>query len=431
MTAIVAALTLAVILWSLLAWRKAAAWFVALSPLWYAPFLFLPDAYGEQWASLRAGKDWVSAGLLATWVVTVLRRGSLVWVTDACAILAGLFVLIGSLRLATLDAGQAVTVARIFVLAPLWFFAGRDLFVDDASTWQNLRRWAVVGAVVSLVAVVEYALGGSDNIFSRASGQVRAISTLFNPNALGWYLVWANGLLLGWTLRARADGEGRLPAQVAIGGWVLNAVAIGLSGSRSAFAIAVATLGVWFMLTSRRVVAAAALSAMSVGAVVAWFVVILPRLDDLRLFSGSDTLRWAIYTEAAANFVRADPVQVLVGFDAALLETFDAAGIFDDSFWVALVGYGGAVALLLLAVLVVLTVVAGVTARDRSPRAPFLFAAVAFAVLGMLGNVQAIFPHGMLFWVSLGLASRPDRRRVGPSDAPESRRPNVLVSSPP
>lgn len=405
MNAIIAAAALAITAWSMFAWKRVAGWFIALIPFWYAPFLLIPDAHGEQWAALRGGKDWLAAGLLGSWALLAARRGSVLRVKDPVAMLTAIFVLIGLARLPVVNASQAVTVVRIFVLSPLWFYAARELFADKASTSRHLSRWVVASVVVSVIAMLEYALGGTGNVYSRAAGQVRTISTVFNPNALGWYLVWANGLLLGWAMRTHPSQGKLLPPLVAMSAWALNLIAIGLSGSRSAFAVAVLSLACWFLLTNRKVVALAAFATFAIAGIASWLL-LESRIEDLRLFSGSDTLRWAIYAEVVGRFARTDPLQLLLGMDSSMLQALEDAGIFDDSFWIALTGYGGLLAIAVLAAIVLLASYPGASSSDRVARAPFVFAIVTLAVLGVVGNVLTIFPHGVLFWTTLAVASR-------------------------
>jgi hypothetical protein len=394
-------------------------WFITLMPLYYAPFLFIPDVHGDEWAALRNGKDYIILLVLVIWFFYFLVNELRSALNSATSTFVLLYMIYGLLIIPSLDDFERIIeISRIYILYPIWFFVARSLYTSRPEVQTQLNRWVLVSIIVSIIGISEFLFFGGNNVYSRAAGQARSISTLFNPNALGWYLVAMNALLLGMIRFGSIntnEPRGSYSYSTALLILIINTMAIVMSGSRSALLINVFIISLWLlsMVYKTKVATTVAISCFLVA--LSYFA--MPSETDvpeLRSFGGMETSRFEIYSEMLKSFWGMDFINILFGLDASAYSVLKQSGLLDDSYVLTVVASGGIVSILIFTSIVVTGFVKNLSRRKylSHERASMFHLLSACFILGFIGNLQGIFPLAIIFWVAFGLLMQMITRRI-------------------
>jgi hypothetical protein len=396
--------------------RLAFTVFLTLSPLYYVPFLFIATGHSDEFFWLRAGKDMLLLFFITAWIVRGILQGKLVWRTDVTSVSALALLCLGLYMVLRLSASDHGMSARMLVLNVPFLFVARDVFRDSLLMTRQITNWVYMSGVVSIVGLIEFVYGGADNVFSQAAGQVRIISTLFSPNALGWYLVFSNAMILG-LLATRNRRSAIIPtAPVLTALLLLNMVAIVLTGSRSAL-IVFGLLSMFTFVLARPVFVVKALPVISLLGIAFAFGYDRYDLGAIRVFSGLDTSRWYIYRIVFESFRDVSLWELAFGLGRDRIVALRYAGLIDDSFVLLLFAHGGAFAVGVMTAIAFATVswtVRGAMRNGIAARS-VLLAVGGFVLLATISNVLMLFPHALLFWVVVGMAWRQHWPRPGAS----------------
>lgn len=394
-------------------------WFITLMPLYYAPFLFIPDVHGADWAVLRIVKDYIILAVLIIWLFYFIENQLRSLVRTATATFVFLYMIYGALIIIFQDdLERIIEIARIYILYPIWFFVASSLYTSRTEVHTQLKRWIVVSIIVSVIAISEWLFFGGNNIYSRAAGQTRSISTLFNPNALGWYLVAMNTLLLGIVRFGSRDPgcqDNSFSYSTTLLILLVNSTAIVMSGSRSALFINIIAIILWAFSKIYKI--KVAITATVSFFLAALFYLALPSetgVTELRAFGGMETTRLDIYSEMLESYWSMDVLNILFGLDASTYSIFKQSGLLDDSYVLTVIASGGALAIVLFTLTVVTGLAKNFSHRQYllQERASMFYLISACCILGLLGNLQGIFPLAIFFWVALGLLMQMSTRRI-------------------
>ncbi|MCW6038006.1 hypothetical protein K4A83_17260 [Spirulina subsalsa FACHB-351] len=402
-----------VFLLGLCSWQKTARWFITLIPLYYAPFLFVEDIYSEDWIFLRAGKDVLSFTILVSWIIYLAKRRSLKkWNSLLPSLLIAFFILLGIFKIIYLDESVQVEILRLFLLSPIWYFLSVYIYPKNFYVKQQIYRWVLVSFLVSLIGIGEWLFLSQENIFSKAAGQTRVVSTLFNPNALGWYLFAMNALLIGasnqkWKSTKRFEFSPPYTLLVLS----INCFTMVLSGSRSALIPNFLMLGCWILLKFKNgVVAFFGLSFGLIAITIISISTLNFQIYQIRAFSSFQTLRWDIYKKFLVLVSQANPIEFLTGFNENSYNLANKLGLINDSYVLAVGSIAGIISVIILFLAIVLSLILKNKQYQQQPS--LLYLVLGLSLIGVIGNVQGIFPHGIIFWVCLGLMNSKNSQNI-------------------
>jgi len=387
-----------------------------LAPFYYLPYFLTPTRgtpeFGGENFWLRAAKDAVVTAIFAAWLLRQLLKGRF---RRRLTLLDGLvfcYIIFGLLRSLGLSTTGTFSVLRMFVEYTLFFFIAQDVFVNEEQIRRLIKVWLLSSLGVSLLGIYEYFSGGINQTYTIASGGLqRIVSTLYHPNALGWYLNWINGLALGLYLFAGLNRRIKRSLLIVIG---LNSGVIVLTGSRSALVVLVITAllaifvsgGVrkWcapFLVASSMVVFIllakyssddGQLRVLVVGQALSSRIEAIGRSSSAALNLDADFL-WGVgdmTKEGSFGYIVVDPTYLNVffmgGIAGVTLFCLILFRLFSNSISLYLRGYELAL--------------------------PFLFSSFSVAMIGFGGNVLTHFPLAMFFWTAAGVVNQlPNRNR--------------------
>ncbi len=415
---LVAALPIVLISLGLLVWffDRIFLGFLVVAPFYYLPTLFIgTGSFGEEGFWLRAGKDIIVLILFAAWVIRTLLRGKVGFKLNLLTLTVVAYVLFGMLRMLISDVSDWFDYLRIFVEYTLFFFISRDIFSDYRLVEQQVLLWVYVSAIVSMFGLVEYFLGGVDLIYSRAAGQIRIISTLFNPNALGWYLAFTSALIIGLlTTQLRFHHVHRA---VLLGILLANIAAIYLTGSRGSAAVVIVIFILSLLLNKHfsYIIISIFISVSVFGILL--FIQNYASSEQLRVLRLEGTFtRVTIYSNAIFYYLSLSPVEIFIGATPNNLSQARFYGLVSDSQYFMMIYYGGIVGVVLLLTIQVLVGVRLLLwAMQYQGVFPSLGLAYAAIILtSAIGNSLTIFPHAVFFLVIIGIAA--NHRRIKATD---------------
>jgi hypothetical protein len=103
-----------------------------------------------------------------------------------------------------------------------------------------------------------------------------------------------------------------------------------------------------------------------------------------------------------------DLASFLFGVNSSSLAVYNSLGLMSDSFWLNVWTIGGLVAIIVSLLCIFLSYINlknfNMISNDSLCIKKSIFISlILLACLGFIGNVQSIFPHGIFFWVFMGL----------------------------
>jgi hypothetical protein len=352
-----------------------------LSPFYYLPYYLSPTrgdiTFGGEGFWLRAGKDLVVLGIVVVWLCRVALKGKVRVKSNWFSVAVLGYVTFGLLRSFSPHLEDVLGVLRLFVEYTIFFFIAQDTFSDEIDIRTLLWAWILPSIVVSLLGVYEYFSGGINKSYSM--NERRIISTLYNPNALGWYLAWVNALALGMFLSAKSK-KSSLTLLFIVG---LNGGAIVLSGSRSALIVWGGVI-ILALLLSRRLRGSWVILMALAGTLM--FIILAqssPDADQLRVLDFTSIV--SLRAEAVSDtlpFIINDELAILFGKGNLVV---DSTSLMVDSQYINIFYSGGIVGAFLLSL---------------------VLSSVSALAIGLAGSFFIHFPLAMFFWSSLGLANR-------------------------
>lgn len=393
-----------------LLWNNFVKWFIALMPFYYVPFLFIADAYGPEWEALRIAKDYIILVVIVVWFFNLMRGEFRFVVSNAASSFVFLYISYGVIKILSFDNFELmVEMARIYILYPIWFFVAKSLYTSRADVQLLITRWIIVSVFVSVIAILEWLFFGGDNIYSRAAGQTRSISTLFSPNALGWYLAAMSAILVGmirFDLNYSNDRRTFFSYSNAVLLLFINSVAIISSGSRSALFANILIISLWVlsMLKKTKVATTVVISVLFV-AVANFAMPSQPGIVELRVFGGAETSRVDIYSEMLKSYWSIDFFGILFGLSPFEYSVLKQSDLLDDSYFLTVIASGGLFSIILFALMVITGFLKNFARREyhSNERTSLFYLLSICCILGLIGNLQGIFPLAIIFWVAFGL----------------------------
>lgn len=382
-------------------------------PLYYWPFLFINFEYWNDFSWAKEVKDYIVLAFIAIWFLNGDYYKIRLRLKGSASFFVFLFIFYGLLIAITVnDTDHLLDVARIYLIYPIWFFLSYTIFTSNQKIFEQSKMFIYIGLFISVIAIYEWLFFGEFNIYSVANGSVRSISTLYNPNALGWYLVCVNAVLLGMVNLNKKSSHKLyhfLSYQPSLIFFSLITFGIACSGSRSAFAANFLVAFLWIVLNLKYYQVRLTVVFLSI-VVFVLFLTLPSNLNflEMRVFSGFETSRWNIYRRFFHAYSTSGPFNIIFGLPTPLYKTINSSGLLDDSFVFTLLASGGLISFVLYFTLVFSSIVRifYFTRRNNHSQYIFFYIIVASVVLGFLGNFQGIFPLGIIFWLALAFSNR-------------------------
>lgn len=391
-------------------WKIFTMWFITLMPFYYAPFLFISDVHGAEWEFFRIAKDYVILIVIIVWFFYIIKNKLKGTLNNLTSIFVFIYIIHGLTKISSYDNLEVVVeVARIYVLFPIWFFVAKSLYTTSNEVRLQLNRWVLASLFVSVIAVSEWLFFGGDNVYSRAAGQTRSISTLFSPNALGWYLAAMNSVLLGlirFSSNSPNNAKDYFSYPTALLLLLINTTAILISGSRSALFVNIFIFSLWLLtMLYRREVAIISVILVLLGFIFYFTIPSESALIELRVFGGSETTRSDIYTEMIQSYWSMGFLDILFGLDGSEYSNLKQSALLDDSYFLTVVASGGIVSVFIFIFIIITGVVRYISLSNYlSPeRKSMFYLLLTCCILGLIGNLQGVFPLAIFFWVSAGM----------------------------
>lgn len=382
--------------------------FLVFTPFYYAPTLVAGAqriaGTEDEGFWLRAGKDAAILILFTAWVNRSLLRGRVSARNPEFSFLVATYILWGTLR-GVLNGSEFFLFSfRIFTEFAILFFIAQDVFRCQRTIERQVLHWVYVSVIVSLIGIVEYFTIGDRHYFSRAAGQIRIISTLFNPNALGWYLLFATSLAFG--LFSRRSNYTPKKQFALVGIILINVAAIYLSGSRSA--LIVLALSFLFSLLLNRNGRYLAIGMTASFIVVTIFLITLQNLEvvNSRIFVlPTQDLRIEILSRSLGILSSVSVIELFAGTGTMTLEIARDYSLLFDSQYNSVVFYGGIVGLLLLIMIIAISAMRllVLSLKMRGVYISLLLALCSLVVTGVGANILTLFPHAVYFWIIVGI----------------------------
>ena len=377
--------------------------------LWYslAPFYYLPYwlsqsrgniELGGEWFFVRAGKDACIVVFVLVWIYRVVFLRKLIVKPSIVSVAMLAYIAFGLVRSIGFTLEGTVHILRLFVEYTVFFFIAKDMFVNKVQIQRLIWVWILSSIGVSLLGSYEYFIGGINMTYAQAAGQTRIISTMFNPNALGWYLAWANGLVLGlYIFNANCKARWALLAV-----FVLNSVVIVLSGSRSALLVLMFLL--CFAMVGRRRfrVFIVTMLLIAIGSAFIIQVQLFSDIDKLRVLRLSELTRPRIERiEKTWSNALTSPQNYIWGRG-------DLSDVFVDAQYVNVFYSGGVIGLALLGLVFIGTCLnlRHLYLKSKEVALPLLLSSLSIFLIGFMGSILFVFPSAMLFWSAVGLVDR-------------------------
>ena len=350
----------------------------------------------------RAGKDVLVLCIVGVWFLRLLLSGrSKIKISIVSAGLVG-YIFFGLFRGAASLGSGLITTFRIYLEFTIFFFASRDVFSSESHINSLIKLWVLSSIGVSSLGIIEYFIGGQ-TVFSRAAGQIRIISTLYNPNALGWYLTWANGLIVGLYMTRSCRKE----RQVLLFSFGLNSSAILLSGSRGSLLASVFTLFAAVILRPRIRKSVLVSSLLVAGISLVVLTLISFDIDSLRVFRFENAAgpRIERILETRSDIFNS-PWEIIWGRDD-IGGRGGSKNISVDSAYINLLYSGGLISIFLLGV-----VLLGfgldlkrLYVRSHKFALALILSSISLLFIGIFGDFLRAFPTAMFFWSSAGITN--------------------------
>lgn len=402
-----------VYIFSLLSFKKALLVFFALIPFYYFPFIFIPNLHDDQWHLLRALKDYIIFAFLLAWITKVLLRKKFFSSNKLLALFIFALMGVGIIKVIYID-DLWLSIARPFIIFPMWYLVMQDVFDDSDELIKFGALFVYSSFLVSVIGFIEFFYLDSETIFSIASGQHRVISTLFNPNALGWYLAGINSLVISFCFLRRQNILSVNYRYYALIIFFCNTVVIVMSGSRSAFVGNFITLFLFLPIIIR---SPKAILSVILSLILLLNLIFFWSLDfsSFRVFGENDDARLGIYS-SALDILLNNYWSLLLGASHDDLIMVHGLNLLNDSFilWVISVAGVFPVFIILSFGLIVILKLLFTKQRVIDIRLCFGISSVIFLIFGFVGNVQMIFPHGVIFWSFIAVAFSNVGRFVSP-----------------
>lgn len=372
--------------------------FLSLAPLFYG-YVFITghDIYGNN--EIKVIKDLLILFLLFIYILKTIKGKKIN--TSFPNVLVFIMLVFGTFILIKNPASLSLKILRTMIEYNLMFFIVGDIFLERRNIINFLKTQLVVSLVVSIIGIFEYFLGSIPTAFSKSAGQIRIISTLFNPNALGWYLCITSLINISLLLKSNTEIFTKRLLYLML---ILNLVSIFFSGSRSAIYVLVITTTLTYLLNKP-----GRLLLNSVIISILTFLIFSYSGIDLSTFriiaSGLETERVWILEKILNEISFMKTNEILFGSSEIRINKLDRLGLLFDSQIIIDFILGGLFYVSLKYLFLTFSILNFFLIR-RSVDLNILIGAVLFAYLifSVLGNITSIFPHAVLFWVFIKLS---------------------------
>lgn len=385
--------------------------FILLSPFYYAIVFVEGHNLGEESFFIRAVKDLIILFLFILWGLNLILYPNKNRYIKNIDIIIFLFILVGIIKLLLYDSNFSLTFVRFYVEYVFFYFIARKLYDSPKEIIEEIERIIIVSAIVSIIGLIEFFLGGIETIYSKAAGQIRIISTLFNPNALGWYLVMTSSLLIAFILSKTelVRLSSKFSQVICL---LLNIFAIILTGSRSSllilafiFFIAIVAMGKIRLVLQ--------ILFLSILIIMVFFSVVDINFGELRIFnSGLESERSLIFT-LVYNFVQNLSLDQLIfgvsNYNFYILR--ELALVFDSQMILDFI-VGGLFTVFLKYFIIFYFIYKLSKIKYDDIRKPIFLFFISIIFISTLGNVLMIFPHGLYFWYFIGVISVVDKFKI-------------------
>jgi hypothetical protein len=363
-----------------------------LAPLYYFPFMYIQNGHDIEFAALRALKDYLLVCVLGLAIFNFFLRGN-IYIHRSYLLWFILLLICASYKVFTLGDALSIDFFRFFFFGPLVFIFSINFFKSEFVLYKIIYFVIAISLIVSLIGIYQFLFIDILQNWSIAAGQKRITSTLFSPNALAWYLVCINTIILS-ILFFRDNSFKYLLFII----FIFNLIAIVLSGSRTGVISTFISIIIHFFLLSYR---------MRLRLIL-YFVFSLPFLFSLFFFtsvkdnrsvSSLDDTRTLIYNELWNRLDYLPVQEYLFGVNKLNLLFLKELALLDDSFILSLLPIFGIIGF----IFVIYILYRLFSVSFLKSKTVLSISLVMLILMSLVGNVLYIFPHSIFFWFLAGL----------------------------
>jgi hypothetical protein len=367
--------------------------FIILAPLYNFPFMYIENAYDLEHANFRAFKDYFLLLILVIALFYGVFNGTVKIRKRTVFPFFSIFIL-ALLKYFYLNDVLTIDYYRFFFFGPLLYIVTISVVKTKKAVYEILFSFLIVSLLVSLIGIYQFLFIDILHQWSIAAGQKRVSSTLFSPNALAWYLVAINSLIMSLLL---IDKHERKKLLIII--LLVNFFVILLTGSRGGVSYSLISICVHFIIVSGK---------MKLNLIrysfyfipFIFFAIYKTSLSESRAMSSIDNSRSIIYAELLNRLNILPLSEYFFGVSSYNYRILKSLSILDDSFILTLLPIFGICGFIFL--IFSLNKILSISIfknRNVISITLFMFLAISFT-----GNVLYIFPHSILFWFLVGLS---------------------------
>lgn len=365
--------------------------FIFLSPLYYFSFLFIDDIYDEQYSNMRQYKDFLLFFLLIFSLFFIFLKAKF-FIKKTSLILISLIFVFGLYKILILGEILRYDFIRFFIFGPIIFFVTSNFLKNYDSVYKIINYLIFISFIVSLIGLFEFFYVDSNKVYSKAAGVKRVASTLFSPNALSWYLVLINTLILSQLFFKKNVNFYLLFLLI------LNFFIIILTGSRGGFLFSILSCFMHFIFSNRKHRLSALYFFVLLSPIIL-YLINFTSIFDGRATESLDTSRLFLFSNVFSKIWDLPIQDLLFGLSKNDLRLLLELELLDDSFILSLIVICGIFGFLfIICILIILTFV-----NKLNFKSPISLTLLMALLMSIGGNLLLIFPHSILFWFLLSL----------------------------
>jgi putative inorganic carbon (hco3(-)) transporter len=354
--------------------------------------MYIQNVHGIEFATLRALKDYLLVLIIFLAVFKFFLSGN-IYIHRSYLLWFILLLICATYKVFTLGDALSIDFFRFFFFGPLVFIISINFFRSEFVLYKIIYFVIAISFIVSIIGIYQFLFIDILQDWSIAAGQKRITSTLFSPNALAWYLVCINTVILS-ILFFRDNSFKYLLFII----FIFNLIAIFLSGSRTGVISTFISIIIHFFLLPYK---------MRLRLIL-YFVFSLPFLLSLFFFtsvmdnravSSLDDTRALIYNELWNRLDILPFQEYLFGVNKTNLLFLKELALLDDSFIFSLLPIFGIIGFIF--VMYILYRIFSISFLKSNTI--LSISLVMFILMSLVGNVLYIYPHSIFFWFLAGL----------------------------
>lgn len=375
-------------------------YFILLSPFFYG-FVFFTGHNINGDNEIKSLKDYVIIILLIYYFLKSLSTRRISY--NSIDIIIYIIFVVGILKLLILPNEFSLKITRTFIQYTLFYLLVKRMFIDYKHLNAIIKGIILSSLIVSIIGILEYFMGSIPTVYSKAAGQIRIISTLYNPNSLGWFLCLISSMILGMIVNKNNDVIINKTILITI--YIINIIAIFMSGSRSALFILL-IISLFVFLAKKRILILYFLGFTTLLFIYIFYYLNINIYDFRILASGIESEREYIYQRILSEAYSLNFSEIIFGVNSRNLLKLEKLSLLLDSQLIIDFVLGGIFYILLKYSFIIITLF---TSFNKIKKNPIFLSLSLFLIsslfLMLLGNITNIFPHGIYIWMIISIVN--------------------------